>query len=126
MQLLTGRHTTEPFFAPTDLYLSPKWNSLISKTQTVESQPFSKPIDFSVIVSPTKRNCSSVLQNGHPVDFTRSEEEKSRIGSRVPRNGSSTFKKSYVEAVDLTADIMIDVNRTKVVMMSRSFISKDY
>ncbi len=113
MQLLNGRHTTEPFLRQQISTYHRNGILSISKTQTVESQPFSKPIDFSVIVSPTKRNCSSVLQNGHPVDFTRSEEEKSRIGSRVPRNGSSTFKKSYVEAVDLTADIMIDVNRNK-------------
>ncbi len=121
MQLLNGRHTTEPFLRQQISTYHRNGILSISKTQTVESQPFSKPIDFSVIVSPTKRNCSSVLQNGHPVDFTRSEEEKSRIGSRVPRNGSSTFKKSYVEAVDLTADIMIDVNRNKVVMMSKIF-----
>ncbi len=47
------------------------------------------------------------------MDFTRSEEDKSRIGSRYPKNGSSTFKKSCVGAVDLTAHIMIDVNRNK-------------
>lgn len=47
------------------------------------------------------------------MDFTRSEVEKSRIGSRYPKSGSSTFKKSYVGAFDLTADIMIDINRNK-------------
>uniref|UniRef100_A0A8C2Q4T7 Uncharacterized protein n=1 Tax=Cyprinus carpio TaxID=7962 RepID=A0A8C2Q4T7_CYPCA len=113
MQLLNGHHTTEPLLRQQISTHHQNGIFSISKTQTVESQPSSKPIDFSVIVSPRKHSCSSVLQNGHPVDFTRSEEEKSRIGSRYPKNGSSTFKKSYVGAVDLTAGIMIDVNRNK-------------
>ncbi len=113
MQLLNGCHTTEPFLHQQISTYHRNGILSISKTPTVESHPLCQPIDFSVIVSPTKRNCSSVPQNGHPVDFTRSEEDKSRIGSRYPKNGSSTFKKSYVGAVDLTAHIMIDVNRNK-------------
>ncbi|XP_050965936.1 uncharacterized protein LOC127165389 [Labeo rohita] len=115
MQLLSGRHTTEPLLRQQIPTYHRNGILSISKTQTVESQPFSKPMDFSVSVSPAKRNCSFVMQNGHPVDFTRSEEEKSKIASRYPKNGTSTFKKSYVGAIDLTADIMIDVNRNKSV-----------
>ncbi len=113
MQLLNGCHTTEPFLRQQISTYHRNGILSISKTPTVESHPLCQPIDFSVILSPTKRNCSSVPQNGHPVDFTRSEEDKSWIGSRYPKNGSSTFKKSYVGAVDLTAHIMIDVNRNK-------------
>lgn len=113
MQLLDGRHTTEILLRQQIPTYHRNGILPISKLQTVESQAFSKPVDFSGIVSPTKHNDSFVLQNGHPVDFTTTEEEKSRIGSRYPKNGSITFKKSHVGAVDLTADIVIDVNRNK-------------
>ncbi|CAM4545023.1 unnamed protein product [Leuciscus chuanchicus] len=113
MQLLDGRHTTETLLRQQIPTYHQNGILPISKLQTVESQAFSKPVDFSGIVSPTKHNGSFVLQNGYPVDFTRTEEEKSRIGSRYPKNGGITFKKSHVGAVDLTADIVIDVNRNK-------------
>ncbi|KAG1958130.1 protein unc-13 B-like [Pimephales promelas] len=114
MQLLDGRHTTETLLRQQILTYHQNGIIPISKLQTVESQAFSKPVDFSGIVSPTKHNTTFVLQNGHPVDFTRTEEEKSRIENRYPKNGSISFKKSYVGAVDLTADIVIDVNRNKI------------
>ncbi|XP_077097961.1 uncharacterized protein LOC143749307 [Siphateles boraxobius] len=113
MQLLYGRHTTETLLRQQIPTYHRNGIFPISKLKAVESQALSKPVDFSGIVSPTKHNGSLVLQNGHPVDFTITEEEKSSIGSRYPKNGSITFKKSYVGAVDLTAGIIIDVNRNK-------------
>ncbi|XP_068077513.1 uncharacterized protein unc13ba isoform X2 [Danio rerio] len=112
-QSMNGRHTIEPLLRQQIPTYHRNGILSVTKTQNVESQPFNKPLDFSVNVQLTKHYSPSVLENGHLVDYTRSVEEKSVIGNRYPDNGSSACKKSYAGAVDLTSDIKIDIKRNK-------------